>query len=91
AALAQSRVLLAIYWHVLRHGHVAANNALIYSGLELVSLVVVHVILKRFVHLSPVYFLAVVLERHAKMVQTHLFIWMFFCHQLDAVPFRYRF
>ncbi|DBA01835.1 TPA: hypothetical protein N0F65_002951, partial [Lagenidium giganteum] len=52
------------------------SNVVTYSTLELASLVALLVMLKIFVRLSPMHLLAFVLEKHAKMIQWHLLLWL---------------
>ncbi|KAF1775521.1 hypothetical protein GQ600_8252 [Phytophthora cactorum] len=56
-----------------------------YGSLEFASFVGLHVLLRKKLGYSPVYQLAFVLETHAVMLQSLLFIWILFIVQLTLV------
>ncbi|EGZ17535.1 hypothetical protein PHYSODRAFT_422272, partial [Phytophthora sojae] len=55
-------------------GAAAAANILVYAGLEVVSLLLLHIFLQRKFAFSPMYQLAFVLETQVYMVEAQLFI-----------------
>ncbi|DAZ94625.1 TPA: hypothetical protein N0F65_010564, partial [Lagenidium giganteum] len=54
------------------------RNVFSYSALEWGSLVILQLMLRRYVRLSPIQLLAFVLEKQAKLVQSHMMVWFFF-------------
>ncbi|DBA01797.1 TPA: hypothetical protein N0F65_002913 [Lagenidium giganteum] len=53
-----------------------------YSALELSSLVILLLVLRRYVRLSPMHLLAFVLERQARAVQSHIMLWFVYSFSL---------
>jgi hypothetical protein len=62
----------------LRH---TITNVLLYTTVELLSLIVVHANLRRLLGFSPMYQLAFVLTRHAVHVQSVLMLWVVYSTQ----------
>lgn len=62
-------------------------NVLIYASLEVLSLVLLHVVVKKKFGFSPVYVLAFVLENQAVELQARLIVWFAFVLQLTLVHF----
>ncbi|GMF31655.1 unnamed protein product [Phytophthora lilii] len=58
---------------------------MIYGSLEFISFIGLHVLLRKRLGYSPIYQLAFVLETHAVMLQSLLFVWILFIVQLTLV------
>lgn len=58
-----------------------AANVLLYTGFELLSLVVVHFMLTHRLHISPVHQVAFVLARQQVHVQSALMLWVVYSTQ----------
>lgn len=63
-----------------------ALNVLMYAGLEVLSLVILHFALKRKLGFSP-YILAFVLENHFVEIQARLLVWFSFLLQMTLVHY----
>lgn len=62
-------------------------NLLVYASLEVLSLVALHVVLKRKFGFSPVYLLAFVLEKQMLALQGRFFMWVVFILQFTLQHF----